>query len=454
MRPLVARDWQDNQFSTEVFMIRIGAASIDITPELGRDIQGASVNKKAASVRDPLEANALFLESDEATILLISCDLVGLPTDFFAAVSRKIAGLTGVPASNVIIACTHTHTGPSLIETNYFKKVDAEYLDSLSGKLVGVAERTRDSLQPALLGWGHGVARIGYNRRVCWRDGRHEMHGDALSPDCTGLEGPDDPSHYALFAKKPDSPEILAVLHSNTSHPTCFYGKDFWSADFPGVSRAQIRAILGPVPVLFFNGCQGDISIGCQVSENRAADQSERACARAAHIVTGETLRLLHETGWHDDPRIAVASDELRVDVRLPSPERLDWAQKLLARVDAGETEKSWDIMFAHGITRLQREFGAHPTDMLNLRAIRIGETAIVTQPCELYCQFGLDIRRRSPLPHTMTWGLACGYNGYCPTLYASMVGGYSGEPFHWCRLEERAGYKLVDSASALLRQL
>jgi len=44
------------------------------------------------------------------------------------------------------------------------------------------------------------AARIGYNRRCCWADGTHTMHGDTRRGDFTGLEGPDDPSHLALFA--------------------------------------------------------------------------------------------------------------------------------------------------------------------------------------------------------------------------------------------------------------
>ena len=92
--------------------------------------------------------------------------------------------------------------------------------------------------------------------------------------------------------------------------------------------------------------------------------------------------------------------------------------------------------------------------DTLPLHAVRIGDVGILTQPCELYCQFGLDIKRRSPAPITVIFGAADGYGGYCPTLGSIMGGGYSGRALNCCRLIPEAGDRIVDSASALLRGL
>jgi len=94
------------------------------------------------------------------------------------------------------------------------------------------------------------------------------------------------------------------------------------------------------------------------------------------------------------------------------------------------------------------------PQDTLHLRVLRLGDVALVTQPTELYCQFALDIRRRSPARHTVTTAQTNGHGGYCPTVYSLLTGGYSGEAIYWTRLEAGAGYKLVDEAARLLRQL
>jgi hypothetical protein len=84
----------------------------------------------------------------------------------------------------------------------------------------------------------------------------------------------------------------------------------------------------------------------------------------------------------------------------------------------------------------------------------RIGDVMLVTQPCELYCQFGIDIKRRSPTPYTAICSIADGYGGYCPTMSGVLGGGYSGEPIWWARLSPEGGYQIVDSAAKLMNQV
>ncbi|MCM8757025.1 MAG: hypothetical protein NC823_00910, partial [Candidatus Omnitrophica bacterium] len=76
------------------------------------------------------------------------------------------------------------------------------------------------------------------------------------------------------------------------------------------------------------------------------------------------------------------------------------------------------------------------------------------TNPCELYCQFGLDIKRRSPAEVTAVVQLANGFSGYCPTIPGIIGGGYSGMPILWTRLEPYAGYHIVETSARILYQL
>src|SRR5690606_19687374 len=106
------------------------------------------------------------------------------------------------------------------------------------------------------------------------------------------------------------------------------------------------------------------------------------------------------------------------VRVRLPAPDKLVEARRVLDRIDAGEDIRGMEMIMAFGAVHLQETFGDQPFDILPVHALRIGELAIVTQSCELYCQFGLDIKHRSPVSNTIVVGLTDGLNGYCPTVY------------------------------------
>ncbi|MCX5659999.1 MAG: hypothetical protein NTW19_09795 [Planctomycetota bacterium] len=434
-------------------MIEVGAASIVINNELGTPIQGASVNQVVRAVRDDLEANALYFRRGDVRVLLVSCDVVGIEPDDAVRFREQVAQATGVPARAVIIAGTHTHGGPSMLPTNYVKSVDKAYHERLGAWLAKVCAEAVAAARPALVGTGIGTARVGYNRRVCWADGTHSMLGDTRRPEYTGLEGPVDPQHMAIFARDLEG-KLIAVLHHNSSHPTAFYGGDVLSADYPGVARRLLREALGPIPVLFFNGAQGDISLEDQQADPRWRETIVQKITRAGSISAGETLRLLHEARFEAEPAFAHRQVDLEVPVRLPTPERVAEARALLARVDAGEKIDAWKIMFAHGPKLLQDRFGEHPVDTLSLHALRLGQLAVLTQPVELYCQFALDIKRRSPATQTAVLGIADGLHGYCPTLAGQMGGGYSGDAFYWSRLGPEVGQRIVDASAKLLHEL
>jgi hypothetical protein len=434
--------------------LHIGAASLVITPPLGTQIQGAGIpDQPACRVRDDLEANALLLHSGSESVLLVSCDLAGLPTDYVADVRAHMAEAAGVPERSVIIACTHTHSGPSIQKTNYKKPVAHAYMDDLRGRLIELAGAAAETMQPGMVGWGLGEARLGYNRRCCWADGSHTMYNPGKRTDFTGLEGPDDPAHLALFACD-STGNPLAVLYNNTTHPTAFYGRDLFSADFVGEARIRLRQALGEIPVLFLNGAQGDICRSIATPGRGRVLSGEQHVLAKGQLAAGETIRLFQEATARGEIHLGHCYDDLTLPVQLPDPERVAWGRSVLERIDAGEDIRGMESILAWGAVSLQQEFGDRPTDTVSIHALRIGDVALVTQPFELYCQFGLDIKRRSPAPVTGVCSLADGRAGYCPTIYGILGGGYSGEPIQWRRFAPEAGYRVVDTACRLLYEL
>lgn len=431
--------------------IQIGAATTIITPPVGSWQQGAGAAKKGAYVRDELEANVLYLSDGTTPLLLFSCDLVGLNLPDVIPMREAISEATGVPPRQVIITCTHTHSGPSLLKTNYLMPVDQAYIDGLKPKLVAVAAEAVANAVSGKLGWALGEAKIGYNRRVCWEDGTHTMHGDTKRADFAGLEGPDDPAHLAIFAVDSEG-NPLAVVYHNTSHPTNFYAAGLFSADYPDEARKILRGKLGDIPVLYLNGAQGDINMN-NLLDPINEDREERL-VRLGRMLAEETLRLYETIIYHDEVKLGHEVEDLKIAVRLPEPEVVAEARKVLARIDAGEQITGMDFILPFGTVHLQDTYGDNPVDTLPVHALRIGDVALVTQPCELYCQFGLDIKRRSPAPLTAVVGLADGYCGYCPTIAGVLGGGYSGQPISWTRLEPFAGYRIVEAAGPMLNRL
>ena len=89
----------------------------------------------------------------------------------------------------------------------------------------------------------------------------------------------------------------------------------------------------------------------------------------------------------------------------------------------------------------------------LILQAIRIGDVAIASIPCEVFAEIGLDIKDRSPLKTTFTIELANGWNRYLPTPRQHRLGGYE----TWLgtnMLEIRASEKIEHVILDLLRDV
>ncbi len=59
------------------------------------------------------------------------------------------------------------------------------------------------------------------------------------------------------------------------------------------------------------------------------------------------------------------------------------------------------------------------------IQALRVGETAIVGLPGEIFVEIGLEIKQRSPFPRTLVGELANDNPGYIPTPKAFEEGSY-----------------------------
>jgi hypothetical protein len=77
------------------------------------------------------------------------------------------------------------------------------------------------------------------------------------------------------------------------------------------------------------------------------------------------------------------------------------------------------------------------------LQAFRIGVAALATMPCEIFCEIGLDFKKRSKLQPAWLVSLNHGYYGYLPTPRQHDLGGYE----TWLgtnRLEVQASDKML----------
>ena len=142
---------------------------MDITPEPGVALMGYGARVgRATAIADRLHARALALEDGPGrSLITVSADLCLMAPEQAAEIRAQIAADTGVPPAQILVACTHTHSGP---ETGLSERIAAkpvpEWVRPLFEGIAAAAVAAWRRREPARLGWARAEARIGRNRRV------------------------------------------------------------------------------------------------------------------------------------------------------------------------------------------------------------------------------------------------------------------------------------------------
>jgi len=136
--------------------------------------------------------------------------------------------------------------------------------------------------------------------------------------------------------------------------------------------------------------------------------------------------------------------------VRKPSPDELERAKEIVEAAD-GPVMRSLDEVYARETLILQDYPDTVP---VTVQALRVGDLAITTIPCEVFVAIGLELKEKSPFPTTVLIELANGYNGYLPTKRHFELGGYETWRAQSSYLEVDAAARIVDRLLRMLAEL
>jgi hypothetical protein len=98
--------------------LRVGVASVDITPPVGAPMAGYYHARGADGVLDPLMSKALVIQRNDARMAFVALDIISVTRNITDLAREKIEEQTGIPGSHVMISATHAHTGPELARRN------------------------------------------------------------------------------------------------------------------------------------------------------------------------------------------------------------------------------------------------------------------------------------------------------------------------------------------------
>ena len=249
-----------------------GFARTDITPELGILLMGyPDPDRKAESVRDPLQANALVLKQGETTAVLISLTICILEDTDVERIRLGILEQTGIDAERIVVSTIQTHSAPCTMTCWGWCDKDETYVDLIVNQSIKAAVKASQNLKEIQVGFGKTESDVGVNRRVILAD-----HSVALGNNPWGIY---DPEMTVVCFQSADGP--LATLIHYGAHPTVFTSKSrAISRDWPGVMIDRVEDLTG-APALFVNACSGRHSSPEQFP--RCGRRWRRSIARGRH---------------------------------------------------------------------------------------------------------------------------------------------------------------------------
>jgi len=400
--------------------LRVGFGRIDITPS-GSFPMGGYIERSGPSIgaHDPLYAKAAAFCCGKTSAVLVAIDILYLSDGWTRNLKKAISREIGVPQKNILVAATHTHSGPAVFAPIAGRANDiVRYEEGLLQDCVEAVRMTFASAEPSRIRAGSlrsdGVAS---NRR----------DPTAICDDLLSVVRIEDVSGKAR-----------GHLVSFSCHATVMPPSNLeYSADLFGVSARNVEKRFPGSMCIMFNGAAGDSSTRFTRRRQTWAEL-ERLGKKLADQIT--------EAGRDSKPAgtepIAAKTIRLRFPFRrIPPPEKAQKEyEEALKRVrdaatdpDAGDEARLLARAMVDGaagqlfISRIggwAPIFGSSAANV-ELQAVRVGDLIFCGLPGEFFGRRGAELKKSALPKFGFIAGYANGYCGYAVPAPEASKGGY-----------------------------
>ena len=445
--------------------LRAGAARLDITPRTPIDLVGYSRRcDPADGVRHRLTAGALVLDDGRTRLAIIALDILALRPAQADQLRKKTAEAIGTGPECVMLNVSHTHGGPQSHrggvkiggDQRGLSDNELDFIDSLPGRIIAVAEEAAGRLEPARAGAGSGWLELGVNRRERAADGRTIL---GWNPDKDW-----DREVGVLRLDRPDGTP-LAIAVNFACHPVVVGPEDpAVNADFPGPMRDAVEDFYqdsGAV-ALFLQGAGGDVLPLEGFFDHPGPEDAfgERLALEAVHVaadiethptavekvgygsVTPISLYRRRRTPHPPPQQLAAAGREVMLPLKkVPTiaevEGELDGYRAALAEAEEAGLGRErlnpleYHVNWAEEALRQLRDGWEAPAVPAFIQAFRIGDIGVAAVPGEVFSDIARQIKSRSPAETTLFAGYANGVLSYLPTADEYPYGGYECDYAH-----------------------
>jgi len=430
-------------------MLQAGKAEVEFTPEPGLPLADAAPIAKGAQT--PLFAKAVVLSNGRDAVAIVTLDLIGFRRGDVKRAAQEVSEACGIPEENLLVVCSHTHTAPKSVlymgprDHWLFSFPDEvlKFADKVVDSIVDAVAKAKEDMGPASVGVVKAdLPWLSFNRRRRTRNYGSWTYWCGIPKDqAFGVEGPIDPE-LGLFVVRGADHRPIAFMWNFAGHNSFHFG-DQYHADLAYSVQAALDERLGKhIPCLYLAGCGANLNYhDYEMSELRWDGKRHFGLDKATDYLTSAIIAIYREVCTGSSVELGGRKVELSFAQR-------DYQQNWYED-DIAKKLPSWVKLTNQDLEYMQKE--GKPTYESDIMALRVGDTALVGLPGEVFVEFQLAIKRLSPFPKTYVCAYANDYCGYVSTRRAFIGGCYEAWPNCYMRVGKEGGYLMVDKAVELL---
>ena len=447
----------------QVFMA--GAATSNITPELGSSINGGFQDGKAAFVHDELHARCLALDDGQTRLVLVVADSCVIGRAIFDEAKKMVSDATGLPMKNMMMSATHSHSCGTLQAVGQ-SEPNPMYQRFVARRIADGVRRALNNLAPAKIAWGVvDVPQHVFNRRWRMKPGgiaatplgvttdQVKTNPGVNNPNLLEPAGPTDPQVSFISLQTTEGKPV--ALYANYSlHYVGGVGPGHISADYYGAFANQIGELLGAGPQdqpfvgIMSNGTSGDIN-NIDFRGGQAKEPPYGRIKIVANDVAQAVAAACKGLKYQNWVPLGVAQKEVNLGLRIPTKDEVAKARVVMRQSKLFPRMETMEQVYARE-TVLLGDFT--PQVSAPLQVLKIGELRVSAIPAEVFVEIGLGLKQRHPQSFTVS--LANAYHGYLPTPEQHQLGGYETWRARSACLEVDASTKIVAGIEELFSEL
>lgn len=453
-------------------LLKAGFAECDITPDIGMQMAGDYVPTFVQGFHDICKTRAAVFDDGRTCVALVGTDTLVVPESVVKAARERIQVSCGIAPGSVMIGAAHNHSsGPvGIVQPGEYdgasqfvrhlayqesQLADQGYLDLVARQIANAVSQAYKNRREAYCGTATGIEdKVAFSRQFHMKNGLTYTHPGQGNPDIVRPAGAVDPQ-VGVIGSWDKQGRLLGCVVNFTCHATTNPGSGLQaSANWIYYMEKVIRGAMGAeIPVVFLQGAAGNVTQVDNLSPYKYPLNTQWAEFVGGRVGAEAVKTLLTMTPGALGP-LHTRSTVLNIKRRVPSAQHVQRAYEIVRQgIDPAKRSK-W--IFAKETILLDYKVKQHPILPVEIQAIQIGPAIFVSNPGELFCQAGLDIKAGSHFPHTYVVSYANGAAGYIPTAddLGPHGGGYEARLTSYSNLDETAAAQIVKAGVQLASQL